>query len=636
MNDLLESALKYADDGWRVLPLHGIVQGRCTCGAACSSPGKHPITKNGLNDATTDPDIITGWWTEHPYANIGVRTGAISDLYVLDVDNKRTVPVHEGSVIRIPEGEDSLAKLQSEYEPLPETRAVRTGSGGRHEFYRYPTDVEEGATFPNRAGMLPGLDIRGDGGYVVVPPSLHYSGFRYEWIDPDIPIVRPPEWLARYQGSERNSEFTELPVVVEGGRNDYLYRYGAHLLAIGRTHQEVSDAVFGANFRICKPPLDVPELNQIIRSLTDLPEVTNGQLDLDNFTGAKVSASTDEGDEEVGEGLDLAIPLWSLIEDPPDPLLPIIGGGILDEGNGFILAGQPNLGKSWIAFDAALSVASGTDFLGRFPTTQGAVLIVDEEGSRYSTYNRMKMLLKDRDYGYDLPIFHSIQKGVKLDTPRGQHIVQRMVERYRPRLMIFDSMVRLHSGDENSSRDMARLFEFPKRLQDAYGVAIVFLHHTRKPSKDDINDPGNLMRGSGDIRGWPDGILVALPRESEMYAGVGLTLHHVKSRDHEKLHPFRVGIIVDNDEEYARVSYQGSKREDEQHEQDRRVVADALRVGEWVTAAKVAIRAGMAEVDAVGILAELHDENRAAFRAGKEQGKTVQLWSVMEVQQDVL
>src|SRR5437870_2711787 len=106
----LKAALWYAAHGFAVLPLYTVVSGRCRCGdAGCSSPGKHPVGRlvpHGLKDATTDPNRIETWWTGHPHANIGVRTGAGSNLIVLDID-----PRHGG--------EESLAQLCAEYGTLP-------------------------------------------------------------------------------------------------------------------------------------------------------------------------------------------------------------------------------------------------------------------------------------------------------------------------------------------------------------------------------------------------------------------------------------------------------------------------------------------------------------------------------------
>jgi hypothetical protein len=131
----------------------------------CEPGGKKPLTYNGFWDATTDAPHLSAWWRRWPDANVGVPTGEQSGLLVLDVDSDAGGP-------------DSLALLERLYDPLPRTAKARTGGGGVHVFFRYPA----GEMVRNSAGKLgPGLDVRGEGGYVVVPPSRTQSA--YEWLD---------------------------------------------------------------------------------------------------------------------------------------------------------------------------------------------------------------------------------------------------------------------------------------------------------------------------------------------------------------------------------------------------------------------------------------------------------------------
>lgn len=157
---LLRAALAYAAMGWAVLPNHSIAEnGRCTCGRSdCGSPGKHPRTRHGIQDATTDPDPIHPWWTRWPDANIGIATGTVSGFDVLDVD------VDKG-------GEESLESC----DPLPDTVLQLTGGGGYHYLFRHRPGLK------NAVDLLPGIDVRTDGGQIIVSPSIHSSGRRYEW-----------------------------------------------------------------------------------------------------------------------------------------------------------------------------------------------------------------------------------------------------------------------------------------------------------------------------------------------------------------------------------------------------------------------------------------------------------------------
>lgn len=168
---MLEHALHYASQGWAVLPLHSIEDGHCTCGNPdCNSQGKHPLISGGSRSATTNSSIIEGWWHYHPNANIGIATGSASGLIVVDIDHG---PGKNGY--------QNIAALEAEHGALPYDTCVRTGSQGLHIYLSL-----EGQLIPNSASKLAAhVDVRGEGGYVVAPPSLHLSGKTYEWTNPN-------------------------------------------------------------------------------------------------------------------------------------------------------------------------------------------------------------------------------------------------------------------------------------------------------------------------------------------------------------------------------------------------------------------------------------------------------------------
>jgi hypothetical protein len=169
-----------ARSGWPVLPCHHPRNGACSCGAiGCSSAGKHPRTRRGLFDATTDPVVVRRWWRAWPDANVAVRTGARplgAGVVVIDIDDG---------------GETSLDELVSRHGRLPPTLEATTGGGGRHLYFAHP-----GGSVSNSAGRLgDGLDVRADGGYVLVAPSWHRSGGHYDW--KCAPIAAMPGWLSQ-------------------------------------------------------------------------------------------------------------------------------------------------------------------------------------------------------------------------------------------------------------------------------------------------------------------------------------------------------------------------------------------------------------------------------------------------------
>jgi hypothetical protein len=157
----LDAALAYARRGWAVHPLR--------------PRSKAPASASGFKDATTDEAIIREWLATNPARNVGIATGSVSGIWVLDLD--------DGS-------QETLLDWEREYGGLPETPTVRTGGGGRHNLFAQPA----GTSIPSLVKFAPGCDTRGDGGYIVAPPSIHESGRAYEWLVEGEP-VEAPQWL---------------------------------------------------------------------------------------------------------------------------------------------------------------------------------------------------------------------------------------------------------------------------------------------------------------------------------------------------------------------------------------------------------------------------------------------------------
>jgi hypothetical protein len=163
-----DRALELAELGYYVFPLHTPGEGGiCSClDRACASVGKHPRVQKGFLAATVSADQIRAWWGMWPQANIAIRTGSLSRCWVLDVD-----PAHGGDA--------SLVDLRLVLPEIETTRCAWTGGGGLHYYFAWPAE----GSVRNHQARWPGIDIRGEGGYVVAPPSLHRTGLRYEWLN---------------------------------------------------------------------------------------------------------------------------------------------------------------------------------------------------------------------------------------------------------------------------------------------------------------------------------------------------------------------------------------------------------------------------------------------------------------------
>jgi hypothetical protein len=175
----MTSPIDYVARGWQIFPCYTIARGRCTCklGANCDDPGKHPLTQHGFKAATTDIHMINGWLKSWPNANWALRAGPETGFTVLDID-----PRHDGFA--------SIDQLQQSRGALPDTLRSATGGGGRHLFY----DSGE-HKIPSVRGWMPGIDIKSDGGYVILPEGQHKSGVPYRWINLDAqpPSPLPPD-----------------------------------------------------------------------------------------------------------------------------------------------------------------------------------------------------------------------------------------------------------------------------------------------------------------------------------------------------------------------------------------------------------------------------------------------------------
>ncbi len=251
-----KAAIAYAKLGYAIIPLHSIINQSCTCskGNKCGSPGKHPRTINGIKEASRDLNQINKWWTMWPNANIGLATGAINNIIVLDFDGQPGEIASETL-------EDSLGKL-------PDTVLQLTGGGGKHLIFKHPNFKIE-----NKVKIIDGFDVRGDGGYIVVAPSNHISDRDYQWEQSSklgiMPIAQiPKNWLdyiAIQPKEVSNRQITDAIIPV-GARNDTLYRAACSMREKGYSDTVIDVAIHEMNISQCYSPLDESEINTIIKS----------------------------------------------------------------------------------------------------------------------------------------------------------------------------------------------------------------------------------------------------------------------------------------------------------------------------------------------------------------------------------
>ena len=202
---------------------------------------------------------VKHWFSRWPDANVGILAGSLSGLVVLDVD-----PRHGG--------DQSLKVLQQSHGPFPPTIEARTGGGGRHLYFAHPAGVVH-----NRVAIAPGIDLRGDGGLVVAPSSVHRSGRRYVWVwGPTLALAALPKWLLLEMATSLEHPGHPLSYwrqllregVAEGERNNTIASITGHLLWHGIDPQVVTELMLCWNAIRCRPPLADEEVIGVVESIT--------------------------------------------------------------------------------------------------------------------------------------------------------------------------------------------------------------------------------------------------------------------------------------------------------------------------------------------------------------------------------
>jgi len=337
--------------GWHVFPIHGVRDGRCTCGnPACGSPGKHPRTPHGVKDATSGAQQIESWWSQRPDSSIGLATGEPSGVDVLDVDPRAC-------------GDESLYELERKHGELGPTVISLTGGGGSHLFFRHITGLK------NQAGEIgAGLDFKTSGGYVILPPSSHASGRAYAWKGGSRPneraVSEAPAWLAQLlstvtrplsssaatrAGARRAADGEKW---APGERNNRLTSIAGAMRRRGLSQEAIEAALLAENRLRCEPLLEEAEVQRIAAS------VALYQPDSSERSGFRV--------EDIPAIWTLEASTRWLIED------------LVPQTAITLLIGDSGVGKSTFVLALAAAVARGERFLGE-PVERRPVLYVDRE-----------------------------------------------------------------------------------------------------------------------------------------------------------------------------------------------------------------------------------------------------------------
>lgn len=485
-NLLLAAALRYAARGWPVFPCTWITDVRrvhCSCrNLACKSPGKHPLTEHGLSEATTDPEQIKAWWAQWPQAHVAIRTGATSSghgLGVVDIDKKHN-------------GDESFAQLEGGYGKFPDGPMAYTMNGGRHFYGRTDGFLKSTVSI-----IGPGVDTRGDGGYVVAPPSW---GYRWELAHDDgDPLPDMPVWVYRLanraEKGDRPKAEPAPDAFISGGRNDGLTKIAGALRRKGLVGDEILPALLAVNDRRCTPPLDPAEVKQIAYGM-ERYEATDP---------IKPDNSPDSDAQQAANVITLA-DIW---QDLP-PIQWVCERFGLTAGAPQLVAGYGYSGKTLALQAMALAIVFGRNAWDIFQCARGRVVHFDYDGQgRRLTTHRYQRLA--RGMGFPEPTTDNDPDDLRAEILPTTYLDSAQAYDFFARAMdgrtwaIVDSLrAAAPTADENSS-EIRRHIDPLTRASETTGCAATLVHHARKPSegaeggKFSIRGSGAIFDGCGSV-----------------------------------------------------------------------------------------------------------------------------------------
>lgn len=495
--DFLNFALKYAERGWKVFPLRPRDKIPFPSDELADEQGR-----GGFWVATGDADTIRKWWSRWPNANIGVATGAVSNLVVLDVDAGHN-------------GETTLANLLVTYGDLPPTPRTDTGGGGHHYIFSHP-----GQPLHNSAGKVgEGLDIRGDGGYIVVPPSVHPSGRKYAW--PAQPNVQPatmPEWLIRLatkqeipqvQAVEREAGTT----IRHGSRDMTLASLAGTMRKRGMDYESILAALSVENATKCDPPLSEKDVARIAKSIT---RYDPGELPV--FV-EKLEAIKAREPKDATAGILEFIDLINNLEGRSirtyiTQVDDAIGG--LERQTMSVLAARPSMGKSTLAWQIARQVAASGLRVYFFSlemavTSLWAKAACGACGLRWKDFRAGTATERERELVISQALdFMDIYKDRLLvdDMANTAATIWEAIEKHRPDMVIVDHLRLVSDRQESEVQRLGSISWSLKMMAKALNCHVMLLaqlnrgvegRDEKRPHLADLRDSGQIEENADTV-----------------------------------------------------------------------------------------------------------------------------------------
>lgn len=501
VTDTRSAALKlYDEQGWFVIP---------------ADPGaKKPYYgftyKDRYGDTLPSREDVSCWpeWGKAG-VRLGARTGAVSGIIVVDVDSQAA---HEF--------------IKTKGHPIgPMVQSPREG-GGLHLYFRHPGFYVKSTV---NLGGVDGLDIRGDYGIVVLPPSPdHKTGREYEWIIPpeDVSVPECPSWLIEIL--KKQSEFKQpldvpsiMAGVSEGQRDTELNRLAGKLRQMNLP-EDIAVPLIELAAEKCNPPFNKAEARSKVKwAYTHYQPGDDLTAILDLKIGGELK------DSDALQTFSLA----SLMEKDFPPVKWAVKG-LLPEGT-MLFAGKPKMGKSWLALGVCISIATGGKALGEYEVEVGDVLYLALEDQPRRLQTRAAELLKSELAG-DLPPkrLDLVTRAKKLDTGLVEQIENWLKAHSEGRLVVIDTLGSVKNGSADKRTLYEQDYEIGAKLTQLAGeymVCILIIHHLRKG---DAEDPLDMISGSTGLTGGMDGAMV-LNRTRSAADGILKAVHRDLEDDPE-------------------------------------------------------------------------------------------------------
>lgn len=452
-------------------------------------------------------DEVRQWWTKWPQANIAIATGA--QVFVVDADNADVVEWCEsGAITRTP-------------------WRVRTSRGTHYYYKANDLDLRNSASSSK-------LDIRGTGGYVVAPGSVHGSGASYT-LECDHGVADMPDELpgltaddlgainqfivnaaprtgesgVLFDGSRVQLKASGGPVA-EGGRNNAAASLAGQYIEQGMSLREIQQVLAGWNQKN-NPPLSPDELEHTVASVArthtrnhpDQPILMEKRLPTPEAGESAAETPAPQGPAKLQ-----LFTIRELMDEPPKRPEYLWQGAAIFKGSRILVAAEPKAGKTRFVMDLSKSMATGTDFLGAPTARPLKVLYFNAEVHKAWLPDRTRPIINSLapEHVVTLRDHLAITGRVDLDVqnPLDNDLIRQVHDSFRPDITIYDPLINFCAANENDNTEMRAVLRAIDEIATDFNTGVILVHHTAKGGGKFDRGPFDRIRGASALRGWYD------------------------------------------------------------------------------------------------------------------------------------